>query len=867
MSTPVLKTKLYLPPLRGELVSRSGLVEKLDEGLRLGHRITLLSASAGCGKTTLLAQWAAGREEPVAWLSLDEDDNNGARFWTHVVAALQSARPEIGQSSLPLLHPMQMPPTRMLLTPLINDLMEVEQRVILVLDDYHLITEESIHEQIGFLLDHLPEQLHLVIASRADPPLGLGRLRGGGELTELRAGDLRFTLEEAAKLLNDVFHLDLAPGDVAALARRTEGWAAGLVLAALSIKGREDRHALVEAFSGSQRYILEYLIEEVLSQQSESIQSFLIRTSILDRLCGDLCEAVTGHPDGADRLALLERRNLFLIPLDDERHWYRYHQLFRDLLRKRLGQAAADEQISDLHRRASQWLEQTGLVNEAVKHAREAGDLDRVADIAEEAAGTGRLDARLTTLLRWVDGLPDTVLRGHPRLQAYRAWALLMNGHLGPAQRALDDCRESLDNLPPGVGSEELRSELSRLLDTMDMTARAFFAAFDNQLDGAMDLATWARDMALGDGHLLLAVEATEALALAQYHRGRLQDSAASCREVIDLAKQTPLAAAGHVELAGVHLERYELDDAARLLARAMELSLRMGATQTLNEAHTALSRLKQARGDRDAAWDALREAAEVMPAQGPYAMAGFRWAAQQARLQLDAGEPAMALQWAERTQAAFASAGDGGSGEHIRLPAAFVHTLETTRARALLALGKPHAALEALESMLPLYDAAGAYVHVVEICALTALARDALGEREAALASLERALSLSAPEGAVRVFATEGAPMARLLRQVKSRSTEPEHVERILAVLEPPSAGPPVAESLVEQLTPREFEVLCLIGRGYSNQQIADELVIALNTVKRHCSSIYGKMAVRSRTHAVARARELGLLPADPAK
>jgi LuxR family maltose regulon positive regulatory protein len=865
MSTAVLKTKLYLPPLRRDLLKRPRLVERLDEGLQLGCSVTLLSAAAGWGKTTLLSEWAASRQEAVAWLSLDEDDNDDARFWTYVIAALQTVQPQVGQSSLPLLRGAQAPPARLLLTPLINELAEGKQRTILVLDDYHLITDSSIHEQLAFLLDHLPEQLHLVIASRADPPLPLGRLRASGRLTEVRAGDLRFTAEEAATLLNDVLGLELAAHDVDALEARTEGWAAGLGLAALSMKGRKDRHALVEVFSGSQQFVLEYLIEEVLAQQAQPVQSFLTETSILDRLCGPLCEAVTGDPESVDRLARLERENLFLISLDAEGHWYRYHHLFRDLLRKRLGQALEEQRVVDLHLRASQWLEQAGFLNEAVKHARIAGDLERVASIAEDAAAAGQLDARLTTLLRWVDSLPRSVLRAHPRLQVYRAWGLFMNGHIDRAQRALQDCRRSLQNLPPSAEGEMVRAQLTSLLDTIDKTSQAFFAAFGNHLEEAISLATEAREMALADGHLLLAVEATEALALSRYYQGRLEDSAACCREVIDLASQTPLAAAGHVELAGIHLERYQLDDAARLVNEAIDLSLRVGATQTLNEAYTTASRVHQAQGETEAAWQALAEAADVRSVEGPYAMANFRWAAQKARLQLDAGEADRALEWVERTSALF---GDSGAtaGERVALPAAFVHTLATIRARALLAQGEPDQALCTLESLLPAYDAAGAQIHVTEICALMALAQELLGKREDALVPLERALKLAAPEGCVRVFASEGARMAPLLREAASRSIEPRHVQRILGLLERAPAAAPAAAlaaaSLIEQLTPRELDVLRLIAKGSSNKEIAEELVITVNTVKRHCSSIYGKLGVRSRTRAVATARELGLLP-----
>ena len=344
MTTPLLATKLYIPPRRSNLVPRLRLIKRLDEALRLGHKLTLISASAGSGKTTLLGEWTAscGPQNcrvQFCWLSLDKDDNDPARFWAYVIAALQTIHTQLGQSVLPMLHGSQPPPVRSILTPLLNQVAALSEPIVFVLDDYHLVTAGAIHDGVAFLLEHLPQQLYLVIATRADPPLPIARLRARGQLTELRADDLRFTAEEVAIFLDDVMGLNLQPEDVAALEARTEGWISGLHLAALSMRGREDAHAFVQAFTGGHHYILEYLIEEVLSRQPEPVQHFLLQTSILDRLCAPLCDALTGGHDGSDMLERLRRDNLFIIPLDDERCWYRYHHLFGDLLRKRLGQS------------------------------------------------------------------------------------------------------------------------------------------------------------------------------------------------------------------------------------------------------------------------------------------------------------------------------------------------------------------------------------------------------------------------------------------------------------------------------------------------------------------------------------------------
>jgi LuxR family maltose regulon positive regulatory protein len=874
VTTPLLTTKLYIPPPRPNLIPRPRLVERLDEGVRSGHKLTLISASAGSGKTTLLSEWAAScnLQSPISnlqfcWLSLDEDDNDPARFWTYVVAALQTIDPQMGQSVLPMLQGPQLPPTRSILTPLLNELAALSEPVVLVLDDYHLVTTGAIHNGVAFLLDHLPQQVHLGLATRADPPLPIARLRARGQLTELRADDLRFTAEEVAAFLNDAMRLKLQPQDIAALEARTEGWISGLHLAALSIQGREDAHTFVQTFTGGHQYILEYLIEEVLSRQPEPVQRFLLQTSILDRLCAPLCDALTGEQDGANTLERLQRDNLFLIPLDDEGRWYRYHHLFGDLLRKRLRQATPPEQRSELHRRASQWQAENGLLEQAVKHAQSAGDFERIAEIAERAAGESLLDARLTALLRWVDVLPEGVLRAHPRLQIYRAWALYMNGHLEAAQQALGDCRQALETLPPSPENDALRRALIRLLDVIGMIAQGFMYGVDNKIEEAVRLCSQARDMALKDGHVFLAAQATEGLALAQYHQGQLRAPAQSCQQVIDLAAQgaaqAPLAAAGYVELAGIHIEWNDLEKAADLLDEALALCREWGIVQTLNEAYTAQSHLLQIRGDIEGAWDVLEKAREFSSMEGEHSMVNFRLATQQARLNLAAGEPEKAARWVEGTLAAFLS------GE--QLPAAFVVTLQTTLARAYLAQGEAEEALAALEPLLAPAEAAGAFLHVIEVCALKALALHALGDTSAALVALERSLALAEPEGFVRVYLNEGAPMARLLREAAARDIHLEYARKLLdgfrvweyeSMGESPTLPHLHTQPLPDPLTPRELDVLHLISQGLSNKDIAEKLVIALNTVKRHTSSIYGKLGVKSRTQAVARARELGLLP-----
>jgi LuxR family maltose regulon positive regulatory protein len=885
MDAPILATKLFIPPPRPNLVRRPRLLEQLDRGLRTGHRLTLIAAFAGSGKTTLLSEWAAGCEFPLCWLSLDADDNDPARFWTHAIAALQTIHPQIGQSALPMLQSPQPPPTRPILTSLLNELAALPDTSILVLDDYHLITTSDIHRDVAFLLDHLPPQLRLVIATRADPPLPIARLRARGQLSELRADDLRFSAAETAAFLNDIMGLELSADDVNALEARTEGWAAGLHLAALSMQECHDPHAFVNTFTGGQQYILDYLMEEVFSRQPGPVQQFLLRTSFLDRMCGSLCDSVietreqrpetdqARSPVSGLRsqavLEHLESSNLFIVPLDTEHHWYRYHHLFGDLLRRRLEQTVSLDQMAQLHRRASRWFEGGGLLDQAVKHARAAGDPERVARIAEKAAGDSLLDARMTTLLRWVDPLPQDVLRAHPRLRIYRAWALYMNGHIEAAQQALGDCRQTLETLPPSPENAALRRTLTRLLDTIDLTALGFMYSVDNKIKDAIRVCSQARDMALEDNQVFLAAQATEGLALAQYHQGRLQASARSCQQVIDLATQgaaqPPLAAAGYVELAGIYMEWNDLEKAADLLDEALALCRQWGIVQTLNEAYTAQSHLFQLRGDIESAWEALEKARQFSSLEGDQSMVNFRLATQQARLNLAAGEPGRAVRWVEGTRAAFAS-GAGGQ----QLPAAFVVTLQTTLARAFLAQDRATEALAALEPLLEPAEAAGAFLHVIQASVLKALALHALDDTSAALAALERSLTLAEPAGFVRTYVNEGTPMLALLRKAAAHETSFGYTQTLLSAFKAErsaSSAPPLAgtAALVDPLTPRELDVLHLISQGLSNKDIAEQLVIALNTVKRHTSSIYGKLGVRSRTQAIARARELGLLSLTP--
>jgi LuxR family maltose regulon positive regulatory protein len=877
MTDPILATKFYIPLPRPDLVPRPRLIRRLNEGLRLGRQLTLISAPAGSGKTTLVSEWLATLclaphheqqiENRTAWLSLDQEDNEPVRFWMYLIAALRTVEDGLGLSARQMLQAPQVPPAQLVLTPLLNEIAARPYRIILILDDFHLISGEKILEGFAFLLEHQPRQLHLVLSTRADPSLPVVRLRARGRLTEVRVDDLAFTVDEAVTFLNETMGLGLSLEEVQVLESRTEGWAVGLQLAAMSMQDRVDRRRFITAFAGSHHFVLEYLTEEVLYRQSESVQHFLLQTSILDRLCGPLCDAVTGKSGGGATLSHLQRKNLFAVPLDDEHHWYRYHHLFSDLLRKRLELETSAEQIADLYGRASAWHEEVGTIEEAIKYALKAQDFERVACLAEQAAQTSGLDSRLTTLLYWLEELPEEVLRAHPRLQIYRAWALYMNGHLVLAQKMLHRSREMLEDLPPLPENDALREELTSLLTIIDLVARGFMGCVNNQLEEAVRTCKKARALALDADYVFLAAQATEGLALARYHQGQLHASARFCRQVITLserssgsawpAAQAPLAASGYVELAGVYMEWNDLDTASELLDRAFDLCRQVGITQTLSEAYVAQSRLRQARGDVEGAVQMLQEADRVSQIEGAYSLANFRLATQQARLNLLARRPEEVIYWVQQLETAFAP-GEAG----MPLPVSSHEIIQTMLARAYLAQGKAKKALAVLEPLLSPAEAAGGFLRVAEVCLLKALAFQALSDVPAALLAIERALTLAQPEGYVRLFLDEGPPAARLLYQAAERGIRPAYVGRLLAAFpEAPSRLSSPSVSIVEPLTERERQILQLIAEGLTNKEIARKLVISVGTVKVHAHNVYGKLGVSGRTQAIAAAREMGLL------
>src|SRR5579863_1944992 len=695
MPTPILATKLYLPRLRPNVVSRPRLIERLNEGLH--RKLTLIAAPAGFGKTTLVSQWLAGCGRPTAWLSLDEGDSDPARFLTYLVAALQTIAPTIGEGVLGVLQSPQPPPTESILTALLNEITTLPDHFVLVLDDYHVIDAQVVDMALTYLVEHLPPQMHLVIATREDPQLPLARLRARSHLTELRAADLRFTASEAAAFLSQVMGLSLSAADITALEDHTEGWIAGLQLAALSMQGHKDIPGFIQAFAGDHRYIVDYLVEEVLQRQPEAVRSFLLQTSILDRLNGSLCDAVTGQEGGNARLEALERGNFFVVPLDDRRHWYRYHHLFAEVLSAHL-MAEQPDQLAALHRRASAWYEQHGEVSDAIRHALAACDFGHTADLVELAVPAMLRNRQEATVLGWLNALPGEVVRSRPVLSVHYAGALLLHGKLEGVEARLRDAEQWLDTKTDMGASSALASSaemvvvdeeefrglpgmiaiyraaialaLGNVADTMTYARRALDLVPEDDhhrrgsAAGFLGLAYWTRGdleaahrsyaecMALvqRSGHISDAIGCSLALADIRIAQGRLREAMSTYERGLQLAtEQSALLLRGaadmHVGMSELHLERDDVDAATQHLLRSKELGEHNGLPQNRYRWRVAMARIRKAEGDLAGALDLLGEAERVY--MGDFFPNVRPVPALRARVRVARGELGEALGWA----------------------------------------------------------------------------------------------------------------------------------------------------------------------------------------------------------------------------
>ena len=900
-SAPILGTKLYIPPPRAKAVLRPRLIERLNERVRVsaGAKLTLISAPAGFGKTTLVSEWIAGCGRHAAWLSLDEGDNDPTRFLTYLVAALQTIVPQLGEGVLQVLQAAQSqpPPTESILTALLNEITTISDHFILVLDDYHLIDSKAVDNVLTFLLEHLPPQMHLVIATREDPNLPLARLRARCQLIELRAADLRFTPSEAAEFLNQVMGLNLSAEDITALETRTEGWIAGLQLAALSMQGHQDVTSFIQSFTGSHRFVLDYLVEEVLGQQSESVQTFLLRTSILDRMCGPLCEAVLLAPlrstSGQETLEYLEHANLFVVPLDNERRWYRYHHLFADLLRQRLQQS---DNVAEYHIRASQWYEDNALEVEAFHHAAAANDIERAERLITRGGIPLHSLAAVTAILDWLDSLPKTVLDARPWLWVRSAALMLMAGQTtgvearlqaaeaalaGALQHAdLDDKTRDLIGQIAAIRAtlallryepEETILQARRALENLHSENQPFRSraiwtlgfAYQLQGDRAAARQVYTEAIRQASGNTYYTVLATTSLGKIQESENQLYQAAETYRRSLQLLSDQgpPNASEEYIGLARIFYEWNDLDAAEQHGQQSLRLSRQYDpAVDRYVICEVFLARLKLARGDVAGAAAMLAEA-EQSVRQHDFVQRIPEVAAAQVITLLHQGNLAAAAHLAQ------------------------THDLPLSQARVCLARGDPSAALALLSPYRQQMEAKGWQDERLKVMVLQAVALHAHGEKDKAVHLLGETLALAEPGGFIRIFVDEGEPMRLLILDfrflIEKQSRDRVHpqsgyVHKLLAAFAQPelmpqskisnttlpgSGGYRLKSELVEPLSQRELEILQLLAKGLSNREISERLFLALSTVKGHNQKIFDKLLVRSRTEAVARARELGLL------
>ncbi|MDQ2714556.1 MAG: LuxR C-terminal-related transcriptional regulator [Chloroflexota bacterium] len=879
-SSPLLQTRLHIPPLRAKLVPRPRLAAFIEQALE--SKLLLLSAPAGYGKTTLLSAWAHESSWPVAWFSLDSADNDRTRFLTYLIHALQHVREQVGKITLDLLTSQQAQSTEMLLIPLVNEFLSAP-RMILVLDDYHVIEEQRIHEALLFLLEHLPESLHLIIATRTDPPLPLARLRARHQLRELRTSELRFRREESAAFLTESMDLPLQEETIVMLDERNQGWITGLQLAALSLQGQTQQP--IKTLTGIHHFVFDYLAEEVMQHLSAPLQEFLLKTSVLTHLQASLCEAVTGQESSQHQLELLERTNLFLTPLDAERTWYHYHPLFAEFLQKRLNQSAP-ERIPDLVTRASIWCEQHHYPDEAIQYALAAEQYLRAAQLMAHHARTLLAKRELSTLLHWVEKLPTDIIQTQPQLCIAYCWALLFTFQserivplLQPIQDVLDETPDSEDKVTQQLRGEvaaiqatqaSLKGDLKQTiirsqqalawLPAEDLWTRGtlvFFQGVAYYVTGNMLKAQHAYQEALSlnrrAGNHALSLLAHCYLARLSVTIGRLQDALRILEAARAQAEQHDrhLSFEGGllaIELSNIYYQQNEMDAAYTMVTRGIEIGKTLASTGVLRAGYTALARWQQARGRveevRSLLWqiDQMKQPASVLWIEAELQAYRLQWEIMQHH------ETAIERRLAE---------------QEVKEPPISVLTEITylAQARVLIASAHYDAAFNLLEKLLQHAEDEQRTGSIISITVLQANAFSARGDQVHALKAIQRALSLAAPERYMRVFLDEGEPIKAILQHAMTHSIQSSYVIQLLRAFSEAASRTPHTQPLLDPLSERELEVLQCIMRGQSNQTIADHLQVSLNTVKTHMSHIFAKLHVNSRTQAVARANELQLI------
>lgn len=900
MPTDLLRTKIDVPPLQPSLVPRPHLVKRLNRSLQPGHKLTLLSAPAGYGKSTLILDWLGRQQEKVAWLSLDKNDNDPRRFLTYVVAALKHALPDFGADLLRLLQtPGQEPALEPVSTILLNQLAGIPTPVIFVLDDYHVIEAAAIHETLTYWLDHLPANIHLAITSRSEPNLPLSRLRARGQLIELNLNALQFTLQETEHYLRRTMGLDLSDAAVETLAERTEGWPAGLQLAAISLQDAADPSRFVAMYSGTARLVFDYLADEVLAHRSPEMRDFLLQTSILDRFCAPLCDAVLktagGQPPPLSQQILeeLDTTHLFIMPLDDQRRWYRYHTLFADLLRQRL-QRTYPERVPVLHSRASRWYAANHRPEEAIQHAFAAGDTIAAVQLLEQNAQEMIWRGDVVTLLAWLQMLPPEAIQTNPRLGISLALSRLLAGKFKSLEAVLSPlqaAKKSISTIENGERTRqlaELNGVHAAILVEQGETAQGLALVEPAYLELAADETRYgsflrssmastmglayrdrgqtkaaarayveAREISEASDNTMIALLAAYELAKLYIEQGQLRQAERICRQTIVSVEDRfgsgvaalPLTGAAHIGLGRLFYEWNRLDEARQHLETGVERARHQGGLGIDRDGLLALSLLYQTQNEAEKARETMAQAVEHAR-RSPRPDALLRAQSYQVRLWLSQDEMAAAIRWAEQA-------------EETRWDQYPAEITAVTLARVHLAQGKPRLALDLLSHCLPAVEAGERHGRLLEILALQALAHDQLDGGDESLPILARSLDLASPQGYARLYLDLGQPFARLLYSATQRGILPEYTGRILAEFAPTieSVEKPSSHALVEPLSSRESEVLHLLAAGLSNREIGLRLYLSPNTIKRHANNIYEKLNVHNRAEAAARARILGIL------
>ncbi len=903
MQTPLLFTKLYIPPFLPSRVSRPRLTERLTESIYTGIKLLLLAAPAGSGKSALLSEWLAQIPVKAAWLSLDEGDTDPIRFWDYFVAALQQIDTRIGQDALALFHEPTPLPIQSILVSLINDMGATQEPFVLVLDDYHVVNSPAIHEGLAFLLDPLPPMMRLVVTTRTDPPLPLARLRARSELLELRASDLQFSASESAQFVSRLIGVELTDELVNALKTRTEGWAAGLQLAALALRGHNNPDEFIDNFAGTNRFIVDYLGDEVLDKQPVALQQFLMRTSILGQLNGELCATLTDQPDAQGVLETLERNNYFVHPVDDKRRWYRYHQLFRDFLQHRLEQREG-EQVQDLHKRASVWFEQHGYIEEAIRHALAIGDHTRAGELIESIADYMIWRrAEHYRLLEWLGALPEALIRSRPKLALYHAWTFYLTTRreaaierAQAAEQALEHDGSSQDANVRGM-LYAVQSTLTGIQQDFETALRTGRMALEHlpgseiiwrcmaainlgvssaavgEMGEAVRTLNYAMELSQEIGSAFALLSAFWHLATLQTTQLHLRDAERTCYQGQAVAvtpgiRRFPVSGFINVLLAEILLERNQLAEAEPYFLEGTQQINPEGNPMALLRCYLGLVRLKRLQNDLSGSDEWFRRAEQFEHVSRIHNRASGFGAYRGWRL-IQEGDLATAWRWVEENRLGL----DNDLSYH-REPYYLV------LARLLIASAQSNpdhlsGALRLLNRMIERASSSGRTGSLVRALSLQALALDDAGESEAAIESMKQALVLVEPEQCITTFADEGPSMVPLLQKVlqsQQRAAHdnrprpsPEYLATILTAMG--TQGSPIlvpakyrSAMLVEQLSERELEVLRLLSQGLSSNEIAARLVISVETARKHIKNIYGKLDVHSQFEAARRAQEIGL-------